>query len=32
MIERRSKTDWRDKSDGPVVFVPLVGAGGWQEG
>ena len=31
VVERRSATDWRDKSDGPVVFVPLVGAGGWSE-
>jgi protein-L-isoaspartate(D-aspartate) O-methyltransferase len=32
VVERRSATDWRDKSDGPVVFVPLVGEGGWSEG
>jgi protein-L-isoaspartate(D-aspartate) O-methyltransferase len=32
VVERRSEAHWRDKSDGPVVFVPLVGEGGWSEG
>ena len=32
VIERRSATDWAEWSDGPVVFVPLVGRGGWDEG
>jgi len=32
VVERRSETDWRDRSDGPVVFVPLLGEGGWSEG
>jgi protein-L-isoaspartate(D-aspartate) O-methyltransferase len=32
VVERRSEDDWSDKSDGPVVFVPLVGKGGWNEG
>ena len=32
VVERRSETDWRERSDGPVVFVPLVGEGGWTEG
>jgi protein-L-isoaspartate(D-aspartate) O-methyltransferase len=32
VIERRSPTDWREWSDGPVMFVPLVGEGGWSEG
>lgn len=31
VVERRSATDWRDRSDGPVVFVPLVGEAGWSE-
>ncbi|MEA2675435.1 MAG: hypothetical protein QOI92_2627 [Chloroflexota bacterium] len=29
VIERRSPTDWAEWSDGPVVFVPLVGEAGW---
>ena len=32
VVERRSETDWSEQSDGPVVFVPLVGEGGWAEG
>jgi protein-L-isoaspartate(D-aspartate) O-methyltransferase len=32
VVERRSEADWREQSDGPVVFVPLVGEGGWAEG
>jgi len=32
VVERRSQADWVDRSDGPVVFVPLVGQGGWSEG
>jgi protein-L-isoaspartate(D-aspartate) O-methyltransferase len=31
VVERRSETEWRERSDGAVVFVPLVGEGGWQE-
>jgi protein-L-isoaspartate(D-aspartate) O-methyltransferase len=31
VIERRSATEWREWSDGAVVFVPLVGAGGWSQ-
>jgi protein-L-isoaspartate(D-aspartate) O-methyltransferase len=31
VIERRSPTDWREWSDGAVVFVPLVGEAGWRE-
>ena len=30
-VERRTETDWRETSDGAVVFVPLVGEAGWQE-
>jgi protein-L-isoaspartate(D-aspartate) O-methyltransferase len=29
VVERVSDTEWREWSDGPVVFVPLVGEGGW---
>ena len=29
VVERRSPTDWTEWSDGPVVFVPLVGEAGW---
>jgi protein-L-isoaspartate(D-aspartate) O-methyltransferase len=29
VVERRGPNDWQDWSDGPVVFVPLVGEGGW---
>jgi protein-L-isoaspartate(D-aspartate) O-methyltransferase len=32
VIERRSPTDWREWSDGAVVFVPLVGEAGWRDG
>ena len=31
VIERRGPNDWREWSDGAVVFVPLVGEGGWSE-
>ena len=31
VVERRSPTDWQEWSDGAVVFVPLVGAAGWDE-
>jgi protein-L-isoaspartate(D-aspartate) O-methyltransferase len=31
VVERRTETDWVEWSDGPVVFVPLVGHGGWDE-
>lgn len=30
VVERRSLTEWQEWSDGPVVFVPLVGEGGWS--
>ena len=30
VVERRGPADWREWSDGPVVFVPLVGEGGWS--
>jgi protein-L-isoaspartate(D-aspartate) O-methyltransferase len=29
VVERRSPADWTEWSDGPVVFVPLVGEAGW---
>jgi len=32
LVERRAEGDWSQWSDGPVVFVPLVGAGGYAEG
>jgi protein-L-isoaspartate(D-aspartate) O-methyltransferase len=31
VVERRTETEWRERSDGAVVFVPLVGEGGWQD-
>jgi protein-L-isoaspartate(D-aspartate) O-methyltransferase len=31
VVTRRSSSEWSDVSDGPVVFVPLVGLGGWDE-
>ncbi len=31
VVERRGPNDWEEWSDGAVVFVPLVGEGGWQE-
>jgi protein-L-isoaspartate(D-aspartate) O-methyltransferase len=30
VVERRGPDDWREWSDGSVVFVPLVGHGGWE--
>lgn len=30
VIERRNATDWQEWSDGPVVFVPLIGEDGWS--
>jgi protein-L-isoaspartate(D-aspartate) O-methyltransferase len=30
VVERRGPNDWREWSDGAVVFVPLVGEGGWS--
>jgi protein-L-isoaspartate(D-aspartate) O-methyltransferase len=30
VVERRGPAEWREWSDGAVVFVPLVGEGGWQ--
>jgi protein-L-isoaspartate(D-aspartate) O-methyltransferase len=30
VVERRGPNDWREWSDGAVVFVPLVGEGGWR--
>ncbi len=32
VVERRGPNDWHEWSDGAVVFVPLVGEGGWREG
>jgi protein-L-isoaspartate(D-aspartate) O-methyltransferase len=32
VVERRADDEWVEWSDGPVVFVPLVGRGGWSEG
>jgi protein-L-isoaspartate(D-aspartate) O-methyltransferase len=32
VVERRGPNDWQEWSDGAVVFVPLVGEGGWHEG
>ncbi len=29
VVERRGPTEWREWSSGAVVFVPLVGEGGW---
>jgi protein-L-isoaspartate(D-aspartate) O-methyltransferase len=29
VVERRGPAEWREWSDGAVVFVPLVGQGGW---
>jgi protein-L-isoaspartate(D-aspartate) O-methyltransferase len=31
VVERRSPTEWREWSDGAVVFVPLIGEGGWSD-
>ena len=31
VVERRGPADWQEWSDGAVVFVPLVGEGGWSE-
>jgi protein-L-isoaspartate(D-aspartate) O-methyltransferase len=31
VMERRGEREFVDWSDGPVVFVPLVGEGGWRE-
>jgi len=30
VVERTGPSDWRETDDGPVVFVPLVGEGGWE--
>jgi len=30
VVERRGPNDWQEWSDGAVVFVPLVGEGGWS--
>jgi len=30
VIERRSPSDWTETSEGPVVFVPLLGEAGWE--
>jgi len=32
VVERHSPTEWREWSDGAVVFVPLVGEAGWRDG
>ncbi|HEY7523488.1 MAG TPA: protein-L-isoaspartate(D-aspartate) O-methyltransferase [Candidatus Limnocylindrales bacterium] len=31
VVERRSRDEWREWSDGPCVFVPLVGEGGFRD-
>jgi protein-L-isoaspartate(D-aspartate) O-methyltransferase len=31
VVERVGPAEWREWSDGPVVFVPLVGEGGWED-
>jgi protein-L-isoaspartate(D-aspartate) O-methyltransferase len=31
VVERVTESEWREWSDGAVVFVPLVGEGGWQD-
>jgi protein-L-isoaspartate(D-aspartate) O-methyltransferase len=31
VVERRSPTEWRERSDGAVMFVPLVGEAGWHD-
>jgi protein-L-isoaspartate(D-aspartate) O-methyltransferase len=31
VVERRGPNDWLEWSDGAVVFVPLVGEGGWSD-
>ena len=31
VVTRRGANDWTEMSDGPVVFVPLVGLGGWDD-
>lgn len=31
VVERRTDADWVEWSDGPVVFVPLVGSEGWTD-
>jgi protein-L-isoaspartate(D-aspartate) O-methyltransferase len=31
VVERRSANEWREKSDGAVIFVPLVGEHGWRD-
>ena len=30
VVERHGPADWREWSDGAVIFVPLVGEGGWS--
>ena len=30
VVEHTGPNDWRETNDGPCVFVPLVGAGGWE--
>lgn len=31
VVERRAPAEWREWSDGAVMFVPLVGEGGWRD-
>ena len=31
VVERRGPNEWQEWSDGAVVFVPLVGEGGWSD-
>jgi protein-L-isoaspartate O-methyltransferase len=30
VVERTGPNDWRETNDGACVFVPLLGAGGWE--
>lgn len=30
LVVERHGDEWREEADGPCVFVPLVGAGGWE--
>jgi protein-L-isoaspartate(D-aspartate) O-methyltransferase len=32
LVVERHGNEWRERSDGPCVFVPLVGAAGWDDG
>jgi hypothetical protein len=30
LVVERHGSEWQERSDGPCVFVPLVGAAGWE--